>query len=157
VLDDHEELLQLRGDLHERRENDDKGPVLLSRENLAGEGLHDLGGLHRGHSGVQRGELRLHRGREGVRRRLVAARSLSGRVLQHVGQCQRMAEHDRVQFADGREQRTQACFEAWEFFDRVFVAGAGHDGFDGGVAAPEVRAAQGASACDFHGQACCFS
>ncbi|MNS83234.1 hypothetical protein D3C72_1170160 [compost metagenome] len=74
-----------------------------------------------------------------------------GGVLEHVGQRQRLAEHHRMQLADGREAGAQAGFEPVELADGVLVAFAGHDGLDGGVAAPEIGAAQGADAGDFHG------
>jgi hypothetical protein len=74
-----------------------------------------------------------------------------GGVLEHVGQGQRLAQHHRVQLADGREARAQAVFETGQPADGVFIAFAGHDRFDGGVAAPEIGPAKGSDAGDFHG------
>ena len=43
VLDDHEELLELDGNLDHRRQDDDEGPVLLARGDPRVQGLDDLG------------------------------------------------------------------------------------------------------------------
>ncbi len=43
MLDNDEELLQLDGHLHERRQDDDERAVLLAEGNLPDEGLDDLG------------------------------------------------------------------------------------------------------------------
>jgi hypothetical protein len=43
MLDDHEELLELDGDLDDRRQDDDEGSVLLAGGDTGVEGLDHLG------------------------------------------------------------------------------------------------------------------
>ena len=71
-------------------------------------------------------------------------------VFEHVGQRERLAQHDRVQFTDGREKRAKAGLEAGQAPDGVLVVLAIDDRLDAGMAAPEIGAAQGADACDVH-------
>ena len=73
-----------------------------------------------------------------------------GGVFEHVRERKRLALHDRVEFADGREQRAQAGFETGQPSEGVLVASAADDRLDTGVPAPEIGAAKSADARDFH-------
>jgi hypothetical protein len=115
-----------------------------------GEGLaaHIFFGVldhHLVHACLRRGG-GLAEGDRAARLRLQA----QGRRFQHMRQRHRPLLALGLQCADGREQGAQARLQSLQVGQGTLVLGAGHHGFDGGVAAPEIGAAQGADAGDFH-------
>ena len=66
--------------------------------------------------------------------------------LQSLRQRHSVVVAGRLQRADGGKAGAQPDFETGQLVDRMFVGGAGNDGFDGRVLAPEIGAAQRADA-----------
>ncbi|MPM89418.1 hypothetical protein SDC9_136527 [bioreactor metagenome] len=70
--------------------------------------------------------------------------------FQHVGQRQALVCAVRLQHADPGEARAQALFKTGDIGVHALVGAAMNNRFDGGVAAPEIRATQGSYAGDLH-------
>ena len=71
--------------------------------------------------------------------------------FQHMGDGQGVVHALALQPANGRKACTHLVFKTRDQCEVLFFRRAMHDGFDSGIAAPEVGAAQGAGARNFHG------
>nr|GEU28368.1 hypothetical protein [Tanacetum cinerariifolium] len=80
-----------------------------------------------------------------------------GRRFQHAGQRHGGVVARVFQCADGREARMQALLETGQLRDGAFFGRARNDHLHCGVVTPEIGAAKGAGAYDFHKSACSFS
>ncbi|KAG0739395.1 hypothetical protein G6F24_017350 [Rhizopus arrhizus] len=75
--------------------------------------------------------------------------------LQDVGDRHGALMAFRAHQADLRQPRAQAGFEFGQVIDGALGVGAGHDGLDRGVLAPQIGAAQGSDTGNFHGRYSC--